>query len=160
MSCQLFYFILYSRDTCRTTNQKDFAQFRSGQSCICQCSSYRFCCQFYQIMCQFIEFCFCQVHIEVFRTFCCSCDEWQVDVGCCRRRKFFFRFLCRFFDSLQSHLILRQVYTFCSLELCQHVICYFLVEVITTQTVVTCGRQNFDNTITDLDDRYIKCTTT
>ena len=111
-------------------------------------------------MCQFIKFCSCQVHIKVFWTFACSCDEWQVDVCCCCGRQLFLCFLCCFFQSLQCHFISRKVYAFFCFEVCQHVICDLLVEVITTQSVVTGCRQYFDNAVTNFNNRYIESTAT
>ena len=160
MSCQLFYFVLYSRDTGRTTNQQYFAKFRSCDTCIFQSVLYRCCCTLYQISCQIIKLCTGQVHVKVLWTFCRCCDKWQVDVGCIGGRKFFLRFLCCFFQTLHSHLIGRKVYAFCLFELFNHVICDLVIKVITTKTVVSGCGQYFDDAVTDLDNRYIKCTTT
>src|SRR5699024_4550962 len=44
------------------------------------------------------------------------------------------------------------------LEISQHIICDLLVEIISAQSVVSCCGKNFDDTVADLDDRYIKCT--
>ena len=71
---------------------------------ICRCksrigksASYRLCRSVYEISCQLIEFCSCQIHIKVFRSFGSCRNERKVDICCCCGRKFFFCFLCRFF---------------------------------------------------------------
>ena len=158
MSCQLFYFILNCRDTCRTTNQKDFRKLACGKSCIFQCILYRNDGCIHKVMCQFIKFCSCQIHLKVLRTCLICCDERKVNVCCCRGRQFFLCLLCSLSQSLESHLIVRKVDTFFCLEICDHVICDLLIEVITTKPVVTVCSQNLDNAVTDLNDRYIECT--
>ena len=160
MSGQLFYFILYCRDTCRTTYQQNFAKLRRADTCITKCCLYRVSSTLYQIVGQFIEFCSGQVHIKVKRTICIHADERKVDIGCSGSGKLFLSFLSCLFQSLQCHLVISKIYTVLFLELGDHPVSYFLVEVIAAQMVVTSGCQNFDNTITDLDDRYIKGTTT
>ena len=158
MSGQGFYLILYSRDTGRTTYQKDFGKVAGIQACIFQCGVYRACSSLYQVMSQLVEFCTGQVHVEVLRSLSGCCDEGQVDVcGACTG-KLFLCFLSCLSQSLESHLIVGKVYTLSSLELGNHVVGNFLVEVIAAQVVVTSGCQNFDNAVTDLDDRYIKGT--
>ena len=94
----------------------------------------------------------------MFRAICGCSDERQVDVGCSCAGKLFLCFLCCFSDSLQSHFIIGKIYAFLFLELSKDIICYFLVEVIAAQTVVSCCGKNFDNTVTDLDDGNIEST--
>ena len=92
------------------------------------------------------------------RSLCCRCDERKIDVCCRCGRKFFLCFLSSFFQSLKCHLISRKIYALFCLEICQHIICNLLVEIISTKSVVSCCRQYFDDAVADLDDRYIKCT--
>ena len=158
VSSQLSYFILYSRDTGRSAYQKDFGKLGCLQACIRECSLYRLCGFLYQVVGQLIEFSLCQVHIEMFRAICGCSDERQVDVGCSCAGKLFLCFLCCFSDSLQCHFIVGKINTFLFLELSKDIICYFLVEVIAAQTVVSCCGKNFDNTVTDLDDGNIEGT--
>ena len=158
MSSQLFYLILYSRDTCRSTNQQNFAQLGCGKTGIGKGTANRLSCSFYQISGQLIKFGLCQVHIKMFRHTVNCCDERQVNVGGGSGRKLFLSLLSSLFQSLQSHLITGKVNTLCSLELSQHIICNLLVEVITTQSVVTGCGQNLDNTVTDLNDGNIEGT--
>ena len=158
MSGQLFYFLLYCRDTCGTTYQQDFSKFGSVQACIRQSSLYRLSSLLYQVMGQFIEFCFCQVHIQMLRSICCCCDERKVDVCCGRAGQLFLSFLSCLTDTLHSHLVIGQIYTFLFLELGQDVVSYLLVEVVAAQTVVSCGGKNFDHSVADLDDGNIEGT--
>ena len=137
MSCQLFYFVLYGRDTCGTTNQKNFAKFRSSNSGIFQCIVYRSGSSLYQICCQFIEFCTCQVHIKMFWSFLCCCDKWKVDICRCCGRKLFLCFLSSFFQTLHCHLITGKVDAFCFLKFAYHVIAELVIEVVTTKTVIS-----------------------
>src|SRR5699024_11584120 len=83
------------------------------------CSLYRLSSLLYQVMGQFIEFCFCQVHIQMLRSICCCCDERKVDVCCGRAGQLFLSFLSCLTDTLHSHLVIGQIYTFLFLELGQ-----------------------------------------
>ena len=158
MSGQLFYFILYCRDTCGTTYQQNFTKLRRADACIAESCLYRVRSTLYQIVSQLIEFCSGQVHIKVKRAVCVHADERKVDVGCRGSGQLFLRLLSCFFQSLQCHLVVAKIYTVLFLEFSNHVICDLLVEVITTQMVVTCGSQNLDNAVTDLDDGNIEGT--
>ena len=92
------------------------------------------------------------------RSFCGCSDERKVDVSGGCGRQLFLCLLCRFFESLQSHLVIGKVYAFLFLKFSDHVIGQLLVEVIAAQTVVSgCGK-NFNNAVADLDDRHIKST--
>ena len=118
--------------------------------------SVRLCGFLYQVVGQLIEFSLCQVHIEMFRAICGCSDERQVDVGCSCAGKLFLCFLCCFSDSLQSHFIIGKIYAFLFLELSKDIICYFLVEVIAAQTVVTGSGQNLDDTVVDVQDDSVE----
>ena len=83
LACQLLNHILNSDDTCRTTDQKYLIKLCCCQICILQCCLYRNSCLIYQMCCQFIKLCTCQIHIKVLWTILGSCDEWKVDVCCC-----------------------------------------------------------------------------
>ena len=155
---QLTNFVLYGRYTGGTADQKDLSQLACGDACIGKRTAYRLCCLLYQIMCQLIKFSSGEVHIKVLRSILCSGDERKVDVGRCCGRKLFFRLLCRFFQSLESHLVVGKIHALGSLELCKHVVCDLLVKVIAAQTVVAGCSQNFDDTVADLDDGNIECT--
>ena len=104
-SGQALYFLLYRRDTGRTAYQQYLAQLGSSDSRIRQRASYRLCRLLYQVMCELVKFCSCQVHIKMLRSFGCCCDERKVDVGSRRGGKLLFRLLCRFLQSLQCHLV-------------------------------------------------------
>ena len=99
-----------------------------------------------------------QVHVKVFRAFRCCRNKRKVDIGCSRRRKFFLSLLSGFFQSLQRHLVNGKVDAFIFLKLGQHIVGNLLVEIVTAQSVVTIGCQNFDNAVTDFDNGHIKCT--
>ena len=90
----------------------------------------------------------------------CSCDKWQVNVCCSCRRQLFLCFLCCFFQTLHCHLISRKVNALCLLKFRNHVVTYFIIKVVTTKFVITGSRKYFDDTITNLNDGNIKCTTT
>ena len=158
MAGQLFYLILYSRNTCGTAYQQYLAKLGSCNACILQRCLNRSCGTLYQIVGQLVEFCSCQVHIEMLRSLSGCCDERKVDVGCGCAGKLLLRLLCGLFQSLHSHLVTGQVYALGALELCKHVIYNLLIEVVAAQTVVACGSQNLDNAVANLDDRYIEGT--
>ena len=107
---------------------------------------------------QLIKFRSCQVHIKMLRSFRGRCDKRKVDVGRRRGGQLLLRLLCSLFQSLHCHLVCGQIHTLGALELCQHVIHNLLIEVIAAQTVISCGSQNLDDAVADLDDRYIEST--
>ena len=96
-SCQSLYFFLYCRNTCRSAYKQYLTEICRCKSRIGKSASYRLCRSVYEISCQLIEFCSCQIHIKVFRSFGSCRNERKVDICCCCGRKFFFCFLCRFF---------------------------------------------------------------
>ena len=94
------------------------------------------------------------------RSFSSSCNERKVDVCCCCGRKLFLCFLCSFFQTLHCHLVTGKINAFCFLEFIDHPLCDTVIKIIATKMCITVCRQYFDNAVTDLNDRYIECTTT
>ena len=91
----------------------------------------------------------------------CSCgNERKVDIGGHCAGQLFLSLLSCFLQSLHSHLITGQIYAFCLLEFIQHPLNDLVIEIITAKVCITVGSQYFDDTVTDLDDRYIKGTAT
>ena len=109
-------------------------------------------------MCQFIKFRSCQIHIKVLRAVCSSCDERKVDVGGSCAGKLFFRFLCRFLQSLHCHLIAGQVNAFLSLEFADHPVNHFIVKIIAAKTGIAVCSKNLDYAVADFDDGNIEGT--
>ena len=158
MACQLLYLILYAGDTGGSADQEDFIQIGVAQARVLHGVPYGNRGLLYQIGDQLFEFGPCQVHIKVLGTFCGSGDERQVDVGGCRAGQLLLGLLRRLFQSLQSHLVIGQVYAFLCLELFDHPVDDSLVEVIAAQVGITVGGKNFDDAVRDLDDGYIEGT--
>ena len=75
MSGQCLNFILYGRNTGRSTYQQYFSQLGSIHPRILQSILYRNSRHFHEIMGQFIEFSPCQIHIKVLRSLCSSSDK-------------------------------------------------------------------------------------
>ncbi len=92
------------------------------------------------------------------RALCGSSDERQVDLCGCGCGKLLLCLLGSFLQSLQCHLILRQIHILCLLELIYHPLGNAVVVVITAEVRITVGSQNLDNAVTDLDNRYIEGT--
>ncbi len=70
-------------------------------------------------------------------------DIWQVNVGLLCRRKFDFRFLCRFFQTLHRQWIVVQIDALVFLEFSNQIVNQAAIKVFTTQVGITVGRQNF-----------------
>ncbi len=116
-ACQHSYLLLYRRDTCGTAYQQYLTDIGIGQTSILHRILYRDSCLLNQIMCQFVKFRPCKVHVKVLRALSRSRDERQVDIGRRRGRKLLLRLLSRLFQSLQRHLVTRQIHAFLCLEL-------------------------------------------
>ena len=85
-------------------------------------------------------------------------DEGQVDVGLIHAGQLNLCLFCGILQSLQHHLVVPQVYAVFLLELIRHPVDDALVEVVAAQMVVTGGRQHLEDTVRDLEQRYIKGT--
>ena len=59
---------------------------------------------------QFVELRSGQIHIKMERSVAVHADERQIDVGRGCRRKLLLRLLSRFLQSLQRHLVARQIH--------------------------------------------------
>jgi len=92
------------------------------------------------------------------RTFARSGDERKVDIGCGCGRKLFFCLLSRFFQSLKGHLVSGKIYAFCFLEFINQPLCHSVIKVVTAQTCIAVGSENFNYAVADLDDGYIERT--
>ena len=157
-ACVFFHSILYSGDSCGTTNQQNFVDFACGQACIRQSLFYGAHCSVYQIVCQFVKFCSCQSYIQMLGTILIHCDEGQVDVCGSYCRQFFFRFFRSFFQSLHCHFVFGQIHAFCFSEFFYQEVDHSLVEVVTAQVCITVCCQYFDYAVTDFDDGNVECT--
>ena len=137
MASELFHFILYCRDSGRTTYQEHFAKLRSANSCILQRIGYRRCCSLHKICGQLVKFGTGQIHIKVLWSLSRCGNKRKIDVGGSSRRKFFFRLFCCLFQTLHRHLITREIDSFCILKLIYHIIAELIIKIITTETVVS-----------------------
>ena len=87
-------------------------------------------------------------------------DVRQVDFGRSGARQFYFRFFGGFFQSLQCHRVLAQVYAFFGFELIGQPIDNYVVEVITSEVGISVGRFYFEYAISQFKNRYIERTAT
>ena len=90
------------------------------------------------------------------RTTRVSGDKRQVDRRRGRARKLDLGLLGGFVESLERHLVLRQVDALLPLELGGHPVDDGLVEVVATEVVVTSGRLDLEHTVTDFEHRDVK----
>ncbi len=107
---------------------------------------------------QLLEFRSGQIHVKVLRSILVGSDERQVDVRGGRGGKLLLGLLGSLFQSLQRHLVVRQIDAFLLLELREHVVGQYVIKVIAAESGIAVRGQNFDNTVADLNDGNIKCT--
>ena len=150
---------LHSRDTGRTTNEDNLADVAAGKVSVSHSLARRFHRTFYEVTGQFIELSTGQRQVEMFRARSVSRDERQVDVGLRHAGKLNLSFFSSLFETLRSHLVLRQVNAVFLLEFFNHPVHNLLVKVITTEVSITIGSQNFERTAGEFEDRYIERTT-
>ena len=89
-----------------------------------------------------------------------SSDERQVDVGLRRRRQLNLGLLGSLTDTLDGHAVVVEVNVLLLLELLDEVADEGNIEVLTTQVGVTVGRLDLEDTVLDLKDGNIECSTT
>ncbi len=94
----------------------------------------------------------------MFRSFACRGNERKIDIGGRCRRQLFLCLLRRFFQSLERHLISRQIHALLLLELRQHIICNLLVKIIAAKPVVAGRRKYLDYAVANLNDGYVEGT--
>ena len=87
-----------------------------------------------------------------------SRDIRQIDFRSRRRRQFNLGFLGSFFQTLQCHRVLFQIYSFFCLEVSSQPVDNHLVEIITSEVSITIGRKHLEYTATKLQYGNIKCT--
>ena len=137
MSGQLFYLILYCRDTCGTTYQQNLTKFGSGDTCIAESVLYRDQQSAlpdresaHQILLWSGSY---QNASDLLRLHVMNGRLMLVVVAA---DSSFFAFSAASFSLCSAILSLDKIYTLCLLEFSDHIICDLLVEVITAQMVV------------------------
>ena len=157
---EFFDFLLNQRNTRRTTDQDDFIDIGNGFIRIAQ----RFLTRFERFLDDVgdhvFEFGARQIDVEVFGPRRIGGEERQVDVGRSHRRKRFFRFFGFVTETLQNHLIVRNVDATVFLELFHEPVDDQFVDVIAAQVRVAIRRNDFDDVVADFQDRDIERTTT
>ena len=89
----------------------------------------------------------------------CGCgDKGQIDVRAGHAGQLDLCLLGSVAQSLQNHLVAAKIYAILCLELLCHPIDDALVEVIAAQLGITVGCQNLEDTIGDLEQRYVEGT--
>ena len=83
-------------------------------------------------------------------------DKRQVHVDRLRRGELFLRLLGRFLQSLQSHLILAEIYAVLILEAVGDEIHQRFVEVVAAQAGIAVGGQHFKHAVADLQQAYVE----
>ena len=87
-----------------------------------------------------------------------SGDIRLVDGGLAHAGQLDLCLLCSFLQALHSHTVVRQVNAVGLLELVNHPVDDALVEVIAAEVGITCGGQNLQNALADIQDGYIERT--
>ena len=101
-----------------------------------------------------------QLHVEVLRTLGGRGDERQVDRRLLNRGKLDLRLLGSLLQTLQRHLVVRQVDAFGVLEGLHQPVDDALVPVVTTEVGVARGRLHLEHAVTDLEHRDVERSTT
>ena len=91
------------------------------------------------------------------RTVFIYCYERQIYICSLCAGKFFLSFLRSLFKSLKSHFIISQIHTVFFSETVSHKIQQSFIKIIATQLIVAVCRQNLENSVTQFQNRYIKC---
>ena len=157
-SCEVFNCFLNCGDSRRTAYEKDFIKLCSGESCIGKCLTNGAHCCFDEVCCELVELCSCEGDIHMLGS-CCICgDEGEVYSGLSHTGKLNLSFLSSLFKSLHCHLVRRKVDAGILFELADEVFHNSLVEVVTTEAVVTCGCKNLLHAVAHLDDGNVECT--
>ena len=150
--------LLYSRNTGGTANQQDLGQIGSGQTSVAHSLANRAHGALYEVCGQLVELCTGQGQLEVLRAGSVSGDIRLVDGGLAHAGQLDLRLLSSFLQALHSHTVVRQVNAVGLLELVNHPVDDALVEVIAAEVGITCGGQNLQNALADIQDGYIERT--
>ena len=86
-------------------------------------------------------------------------DERQVDVGRKDRGQFNLGFFSSFFQTLFSHLILRQVNAGLALEFTDHPVHDFIIEIVAAEVGIPVGGLYFEYAVAQFEDGNIESTT-
>ena len=156
----LLYDLLDSRDTRRATYEDYFVDIALRETSVTQSSFARSDTSLDEAVSQLLELCTSQRTYQVLGHTTHGHDVGEVDLRRGRAGELDLSLLSSFLQTLHSHRILTEVYTFISLELVSEPVDDHVVEVITTEVRITIGRAYFEDTITELEDRDIERTTT
>mmetsp|Transcript_16557 Transcript_16557/g.21276 ORF Transcript_16557/g.21276 Transcript_16557/m.21276 type:complete len:349 (-) Transcript_16557:119-1165(-) len=156
---ELGHFLDDARHTGHTADQNDFVDLGCGYTGIFQRGCARLHRRFDQVTNQLLQLGAGQLHHHVqWRAIFAHRDERLVDLCLACAGQFDLCLLCRFFQTLKRHLVLRQVDAVGLFEFIRKVVHDAHVEVFTTQERVTVGGFHFEQAVIDLKDGHIECT--
>src|SRR5262245_40923273 len=148
--------LLNLRDARRTAHQNDLVDLAGLQSGVFQSQTARLQSALQNVVDQGFEFGARQLHHQMLRTRLVGGDERQVDLRLHRRGEFDLGLLGGLFQTLQRHLIFRQIDALVFLELINDPLDQSLVNVVSAQMSVAVCRFHLDHAFADFQDRYVE----